>query len=214
MLHLHSMVTELTRRIVIREGSLLAGLLYEHLDAAEAQTFQMLRGRLSEDKAPLAYAHVRRGLLRVGLASEGLPGGWEVRGNPRLGGQILLVHQDLGATLRVLSESRVTRNGVPHAGATAARQAAWYQPLRPMFTGLNFDESDHLHLLLLMNLRGDLPAWRIVHPIEPGKYKGSVDCDLSVNLVRDTDSTAGRFEADDEDVDFFRADIDEESGDV
>lgn len=208
------MVTELTRRIVIREGSLLAAPLYEHLDAADAQTSQMLRGRLSEDKAPLAYAHVRRGLLRVGLASEELPGGWELRGNPRLGGQILLVHQDQGATLRVLSESRVTRNGVPHAGTTAARRAAWYQPLRPMFTGLNFDESDHLHMLLLMNLRGDIPAWRIVHPIEPGKYNGSVDCDLAVNLIRDTDSAAGRFEADDEDIDFFRADVNEETGDV
>jgi hypothetical protein len=53
-----------------------------------------------------------------------------------------------------------------------------------------------------------------VHPVEAGKYSGSVECDLAVALLRDTDSAAGRFEADEEDVDLFRANIDEEAGDV
>lgn len=200
------MVTELTRRLMIREGAKLAPPLYEHLDLAVIETRRALR--LPERKYPHLHAYHRRALLREGLERETLPDGWKVEGNSRLGGQTILANRELGATLRFLSESSVTANGVPHAGHTQARRERWWAPATPL---VPFEDDGHM--LLLMNVHGE-PSLRIVHPIEPGRYNGYVACDFGLQLLRAEHSVADVFVGDEEHTDFFIKIDAEESNDA
>lgn len=203
---MHNMVTELTRRLMIREGAKLAPTLYEHLDVAVVETRRALR--LPERKYPHLHAYHRRAVLREGLEREMLPDGWKVDGNSRLGGQTILSNRELGASLRFLSESSVTANGVPHAGHSQARREQWYVPAAPLFP-----REDDRHMLLLMGLHGE-PSLRIVHPIEPGRYNGYVACDFGIQLLRSEHTVAGEFVGDEEHTEFFVTIDAEESSDA
>ena len=207
------MVDDVTRRFFIREAGTLSPVLYENLDLAVIETRE--RVRFPATKEPHAHAFYRRAALRDGLEAEPLPGGWIVGGNSRMGSQIILRNPEHGASLRVLSESRVTSNGVPHAGATQARRDAWYAPPRPLFS-MPPTPTTHRDLLLLTDTTGSLPTMRIVHPVEPGRYNGTVTCDFALSLLRDTAAMMNSaFAGADEEEDFFNVQITaEESEDV
>ncbi|WP_438354002.1 hypothetical protein [Microbacterium sp. CJ88] len=202
------MLDDVTRRIIIREGALLSSTLYEHFDSAVAET--RAKVRFPENQEPHAHAFYRRAAFRANLSMAPLPNEWIIDGNSRLGGQLILRHPDLGASLRVLSESKVTKDGVPHAGTSRARRAAW--SAIPMFR-LHGESDAHRNFLLLTNSRSEPSAMRIVHTVDPGEYKGTVTCDFDVPVLRDEAAMAATFEGADEHENFFEVDIDAEETD-
>ena len=202
------LMDDLTRQLIKREAAKLSPALFEHLDEAIASAAGL---PFSRERFPHAHAFHTRAVLRDALEREDLPEGWTVTGNTRSTGQTFLTNRDLGTTLRLLSESRVTTNGVPHAGRTRARRTQWAQ-----LSFFGHEGMSHRQLLLLMDTRADEPALRIVHPLEAGKYKGKVACDFLVDMIREFDDVGNAtFDTAEEYIDFF-ADIDDEEarGDV
>jgi hypothetical protein len=200
------LLDELTRRLFNREAGCLGPVLYELLDDAIASTLALPFPR---DRFPHAHAAHLRASLRVSLERETLPEGWAAAGNTRRAGQTFLENTTLGASLRLLSESRVTTNGVPHAGHSRARRAVWSQ--------LSFFGRENVAdrtMLLLLDWYREEPTFRIVHPVEPGRYKGKVACDYGVEMIREIDELGNaRFDtADDSDGDFFANIEEEETG--
>lgn len=202
---------ELTRQILNREAKLLAPTLYEALDGAVADAKTI---RFSEREQPHLHSAWRRAAFRETLKAEGLPGDWEVGGNSRQSGQTILVLEHAGIRLRLLSESSVTTNGVPHAGSTAARRHEWRTVTVPlsMFGG---EAAPSRNLLLLMNTRSDTPTLRIVRTTEEGRFQGKVACDYRLVMHRDVDTLGNTtFDTTEDDINFY-ANIDrEETGDA
>lgn len=202
---------DVTRQLLIREGQKLSSPVYEALDAACAETMKDLK--FSGHDHPHLHGLYRRAAFRTNLASGDLPEGWRVGGNSRQSEQLILEHSDHNATLRVLAESTVTANGVPHAGSNGARREAWSVQV-PLFnlTGSNARRD----LLLLCRVNLPEPTVRLVRTVSPGKYKGVVECDFGLPLMRDGSAVYhGVFPGDSEEVDLFSVEIEsEESSDA
>ncbi|PZE39735.1 hypothetical protein [Curtobacterium sp. MCPF17_031] len=189
---------EFTRQLIQREASSLSPSLFGCLDEAVASAAGLPYPR---DRFPHAHAMHVRAVFRGALEHEELPEGWTVTGNTRSTGQTFLTNVQYGTTLRLLSESRVTMNGVPHAGTSRARRAQWAQFA---FFGAEEVARRHRDLLLLMDTRAEEPSLRIVHPIEEGKYKGKVACDFLVSMIREFDDVGNAvFDTEEEHLDFF-----------
>lgn len=112
---------------------------------------------------------------------------WAVTGNAALMGQTILVSPDQRLTLRLLKEHPgVHPGGVPAAGHSQARQAAWAQdPLPDLKLSLDPDvaAAQTTECLLLWNfaLEEGQPSLtaRVVHTTGPGRYGVRVPIDLS-----------------------------------
>lgn len=203
---------EVTRRLLTREAMALAPTLYEALDDAVAEA----RGlRFPESKQPHLHSALRRAAFRENLEARGVPEGWTVGGNPRQSGQTILHLDGAGITLRVLSESTVTTNGVPHAGLNASRREEWRTVSMPLpIFGEGISEVASRALLLLMNSRSKEPTLRIVRTVSEGQYRGTVQCDYSLAMTRTID-VLGHATFDTKEDDNFYATLEqEESGDV
>ncbi len=202
---MHNMLDDVTRQFFTQQGRLLSPVLYDALDLAIGETKRKITH--AREQHPHLHALSVRADLRAGLTAETLPDGWKVAGNSRRSEQIFLQHPDSASSLRVLSESTVTTNGVPHAGHTRARRAAWSAPTAPLFVEPTLIADRDL-LLLLRAWSGE-PSMRIVHTVQSGQYKGNVPCDFEVPLLRDVAAMPERFEGSDEYEDLFNVSIEE-----
>lgn len=201
---MHNMLDDVTRQFFTQQGRLLSPILYEALDFAIADTKRKITHARGEH--PHLHALSVRADLRAGLAQESLPAGWQIGGNSRRSEQIFLQHPASASSLRVLSESTVTTNGVPHAGLTRARKTAWSARAALFAAPTLFADRD---LLLLLNVWSGEPVMRIVHTVQSGQYKGNVPCDFEVPLLRDITAMPERFEGSDEYEDLFNVAIEE-----
>jgi len=200
---LHNMLDDVTRQFFTGQGRTLSPSLYDALDIAIADTRRNIKH--SRDDHPHLHALSVRADLRAALNGSELPDGWQLSGNPRRSEQMFLQHPTSASSLRVLSESTVTTNGIPHAGHTQARQAAWGG--RALFADPTlFADRD---LLLLLNIWSEEPSMRIVHTIRSGRYRGNVPCDFQVPILRDISAMPERFEGSDEYEDLFDVSIEE-----
>lgn len=203
---------EITRRLLTREAMALAPSLYEALDDAvsEARTL-----RFPESRQPHLHSAYRRAAFRDNLEIRGMPDGWSVGGNSRQSGQTMLHLEGAGITLRVLSESTVTTNGVPHAGSNASRRAEWRSVSVPLaIFGEGTPEAASRSLLLLMNSRAAEPTLRIVRTVSEGHYRGTVPCDYSLAMTRTIDTFGHATFETSEDDNFYASLEQEESGDA
>ena len=144
-------------------------------------------------------------------------GTWQVGGEPRLMGQLLLHDRESGIRLRVLKERRrAYPGGVPVAGHNSARRSYWAQP--PLFGADPVAEPELIEMLALWDLKNsqrveDGFTLRVVHTIEAGQYGQAVACDLSLEIVTGGSLfTSLRFKGDDDPFDFFVIDVDEADG--
>ena len=201
---------EITRRLLTREAMALAPALYEALDDAVAEARAL---RFAERKQPHLHSALRRAAFRDNLEVRGMPAGWSVGGNSRQSGQTILQLEGAGITLRVLSESTVTTNGVPHAGLNGSRRAEWRTVSVPLpIFGDGVSEVASRALLLLMNSRSDEPTLRIVRTVSEGQYRGSVQCDYSLSMTRLIDGF-GHATFDTKEEDNFYAVLEQEESD-
>lgn len=202
---------EVTRRILNREAMSLAPTLYDALDIAVTEAKKL---RFPESEQPHLHSAYRRAAFRDTLRAQGLPNEWILDGNPRQSGQTILKLEHAGITLRLLSESTVTTNGVPHAGPNTVRRDQWRTVAVPLsiFSGA---EAGDRNLLLLMNARSDAPTLRIVRTTEAGRFHGTVACDYLLMMHRDVDNLGNAtFDTTEDDINFYASLVREDSGDV
>lgn len=170
--------------------------------------------------------------VRLALeAEEPLPGGWQVAGDPRKMGQLLLVDPETGMTIRFLKAPYSQPDQIPHAGYNPARRQAWTgRPLdqRPLpelgtsgrLTGTGALRGETFLVLWAYKDAADRTAGydlRIVHTRAPGAFGKSTPCDLNLEIPRGgiINEENLRFVGSDEDEELFAFDIpadEEETG--
>ncbi len=182
------------RPVITHEATVLSSTLNDALAAALGHAITET-ARYDLKKFPhLMPMNLRCG-MRLELEKVALPTGWEVGGDSRLMGQLLLVNEEHGIDLRFLKERRRSYpGGIPIAGQNRARRAAWSNrdsPLPTLEDGDAFTivEREHTMILWTWDLVGTLaqdpPAFRqrFVHTTAPGVYGRGVPCDLSLDLL-------------------------------
>ncbi len=183
-------------------GDYLALSLFEAFADAvvSAEATMAARRRSKKYKYNGLFSYLVRVDVREHFIEFDLPEGWELSGNPELSGQLKLREEKSGSEIRVLKRSQVTKNGVPHAGTNRSRRQRWRE--RSPYTlfaamGLNWAAkskiSQHDELLLLWGYDSDNGlSLRLVHPVEPGQFGGTVKYDYSYDLVIDGTLHEGR----------------------
>lgn len=134
----------------------------------------------------VAFSMQFRAHARTLFEEEGcLPPGWEIRGQAHRMAQTILIEPTSGTSLRLLKESRVTSNGVPHAGPNPARTSTWCQP--PL-DGLSIDapSKEGVECLLLWNFDDNALSLRVVHPLSEGQLGGPTPYDFCIYLKHST----------------------------
>lgn len=130
--------------------------------------------------------------VRLALEVDELPGGWEVAGDPRKMGQLILQDCDTGISLRFLKAPYTQPDRIPHAGGNAARRTAWAQQPIPGLSrvgGLSAEGIRGASFLLIWAYldacrRTDGYDLRVVHPLEPGRFGSATQCDLDLTIPR------------------------------
>ena len=214
------------RPIITREAGVLSSTLTESLATSLAYARDDTR-RYPPTKFPHAMPMMLRCAMRLELENVSLPDGWELSGDSRLMGQLMLSNKEHGIDLRFLKERRRTYpGGAPPAGRNPSRIAAWSNRDTPLPSlgaqDFEVEEKQRTTILWVWDLVGSLaeehPAFtqRLVHTTAPGAYGRAVPCDLSIDLL-----PAGgifdrlEFAGGETDTDFFRVELDEtvEDGD-
>lgn len=209
------MTLQETRALVEAEAGLLGPRLFEGMSVSVQDADRRARGLNHGD-----YPHLRpllvRAKFREYLKAEGLPGEWRLDGNPKLMGQLYLSKRESGLRLRVLKERRRTYpGGVPTAGSSPRRRGHWQAPLIPLSALTSGKQARMNELLLLWDYartkeNADGFTLRVVHPTEAGVYGRPVRCDVDFAVLSGgTLFERLVFEGDEENEDFFAAEIDE-----
>jgi hypothetical protein len=209
--------------LVTAEAAVLSATLHECLALAIADGRTRNKG-IPHDRFPFQLPMSVRCSLRLHLEARDLPQGWQVAGEPRQMGQLLLEQPDLGLQWRFLKERRSGYpGGVPIAGRNPKRRQVW--------------SSDELDLRLPQpsevpgppQMTTQLWVWdfdgapdnpktgftqRLVHTLEPGVYGRAVPCDLSLDLLPQGGILDRlTFQGTDENTDFFSVELAETAND-
>ena len=155
--------------------------------------------------------------VRLALQDSTSLHGWQVGGDSRKMGQLLLRDQQTGLVLRFLKSPSSQPDGIPQAGHNRARQHLYRQPPLPLSTSGPFNANSGLAgvtLLLLWSYqdatrRTEGFDLRIVHTLEPGAFGRTTLCDLDLvvprgGILREEDL---RFAVSEEEEDLFLIDV-------
>lgn len=156
--------------------------------------------------------------VRLALEEQPLPDGWEIDGDPRKMGQLLLVDRRTGMTVRFLKAPYSQPDRIPHAGQNPARRGAWTnRSLQSALPSLGREGAlahvsglkDETFLLIWAYVnpdeRTDGYDLRIVHTREPGAFGKATRCDLDLTIPRGGHINQDnlRFVSSEEDEDLF-----------
>lgn len=204
------------RQAIELQAEALGSLLHAGVATSLAAAQRRNEG-LRHSKYPHLIPLTVRAEMREFLESNPAPNDWKVDGDPRLMGQLSLVHSDLNMEMRFLKERRRTYpGGVPIAGKTQARRERWISdPLDIAWPNGTTDMGEPVELLLLWDFLTaetlDEFQLRIVHTLAPGVHGRAVPCDLILD-VNDGGFIFShlRFPGSPEPDDFFSVEIAEE----
>jgi len=178
---------EIRQAIEVQAGA-LGPVLHAGVATSLAGAFARNKG-LKHSKYPHLMPMTMRAEMREYLEANPMANDWEVDGDPRKMGQLLLAHPDLNMEMQFLKERRRTYpGGVPIAGKNKGRRQRWAND--PLDLDLpdpaQVDGTDPVRLLLLWDFLDaqtlDQFSLRIVHPLEPGVYGRAVPCDLILDV--------------------------------
>lgn len=175
------------REVIEAQAKLLGPVLHAGAATALASSLERTKG-LRYTRYPHLLPLTMRVEMREYLEANPMLNGWEVSGDPRKMGQLLLHQKDLNLKLRFLKERRRSYpNGVPPAGKNKARRDAWVAlPLDFAVLGAASPKAAPVRLLLLWDFLDaqtlDQFTLRIVHTLAPGFYGKSVPCDLILDV--------------------------------
>lgn len=207
------------RPFITHEAAAFSSTLTESMATAMGQA-RIDSRRYPHEDFPHVMPLLLRCAMRMELASYALPTGWEISGNSRLMGQLLLTHSELAVDLRLLKERRRTyAGGVPPAGRNPARRRAWTGDITLPFE-VDAAEPERTTILWVWDFVGQPHdedggfTQRLVHTLAPGSYGRAVPCDLSLDLlpgggIFDRLEFAGGEES----TDFFHVQLDETAED-
>lgn len=124
-----------------------------------------------------------RAAVRDGLEALDL-GGWHVRGNLALNGQLILVNETEDITVRMLKDGKPPVRAVPGAGRNQARRMYWSNSLiEDTDAGVLFGERAH-GMLGLWHENGDGTFdIRAVRPVGAVRYGSKTPIDLCLELA-------------------------------
>lgn len=176
------------RRVIEVQAGALGPVLHAGVATSLAGALSRNKG-LKHPKYPHLMPLTMRAEMREYLEANPMPNDWEVEGDPRKMGQLLLVHPHLNMEMQFLKERRRSYpGGVPTAGKNKGRRQRWFNdPLDLDLTEpAHVDGPDPVRLLLLWDFLDaealDQFGLRIVHPLEPGVYGRAVPCDLILDV--------------------------------
>lgn len=176
------------REIIETEATNLAPVLHAGASASLAASLTRTRG-LQHERYPHLVPLTMRAEMREFLESNAMPHGWQVGGDSRAMGQLLLHQPDLNLEMRFLKERRRTYpSGVPVAGPNKARRGYWVND--PLDLALPEstpdDDLEMTQLLLLWDFFHpavrDQFTLRLAHTLVPGVYGRAVPCDLIIDV--------------------------------
>jgi hypothetical protein len=210
------MSNEESRATIETQAQALAPTLHAGMATSLAAARKRTAG-FAHDRHPHLLPLTMRAELREYLEREVMPNGWEVGGDSRLMGQLLLTQSALGMEMRFVKERRRSYpGGVPTAGKNPTRRLRWTQdPLDLELSGATKSVINPVNLLLCWDFASpeslDEFRLRIVHTLAPGAYGSAVPCDLILD-VEDGGSifTRLKFTGSRDDEDLFKIDISEE----
>lgn len=209
---------QVIRPFVTHEAGVLSGTLNDSMAVALGNALSDLR-RYPLDRFPFLLPMALRSAMRMELEKRTLPDGWEITGNSKLMGQLMLSHNEMATDLRFLKERRGSRGTrLPHAGSSPSRRKAWSGDIAlPM----ELPSSDEPRTTILWvwdrvtSHDSEIPgfAQRLVHTLAPGSFFRAVPCDLSIDLLPGGGIFDHlKFEGGDDDTDLFAVQIDEATG--
>lgn len=183
--------------------------LYEGVTTGVASARAMLRSLPNRGDYPHLLPLGARAFMREHWLANGLPGDWQVAGNPRLMGQTFLWSANENLEMRLLKERRRSYpGGVPIAGSNETRRDDWRQaPFGFEIPGQPVSD-ETVRLLALWDLaqkdQGLVVSVRVVHTLAPGVFGSKVPVDLSYEIK----PTGGifdmlQFRGDSQDENFF-----------
>ncbi|WP_201612773.1 hypothetical protein [Gulosibacter hominis] len=190
--------------------------LFELISLAVVEADTRTNG-VTADTIGLSHTIMVRALARTLLIDhEHCPIGWVVEGQGHRMAQTILRHTETGITLRLLKESTVNPNGVPHAGRNLARRSAWSGAVPLEGLDLGHRTATSLTCLLLWKKDGDKISLRVVHTVEEGRYGAGTAVDLDIQLgATATEVTVHRTFHTGDDTDFFYVDTErDDAGEV
>lgn len=208
---------DIIKPFITHQAGVLSGTLDDAMATALAQARDDSR-RYPHEKFPHLLPMLLRCAVRMDLEKRYLPPGWELAGNPKLMGQLLLSNDEYAIDLRLLKERRRSM-GVPHAGRNPERQKAWSGDIALPGTFPAPAQPTRTTVLWVWDLL-DLPdaednealafTQRLVHTIAPGSYGRRVPCDLSLDLRHGGGIFDNlEFKGGDDETDLFHVELDE-----
>lgn len=183
------------RTLILNRVRAIAPVLDEAMAAAMVRAEERAKG-FEHGRFPHTRPLTIRQDARLVLEGVPLPDEWQVRGDSRKMGQLVLHDGITGMNLRFLKAPYTQSDRIPHAGHNNARRVAWTQarlhPLLPGFRRSGLAEvpalADETFLLIWAyldpNRRMDGYDLRIVHPLEPGRFGARTLCDLDLTIPR------------------------------
>ena len=207
------------RPVITQEAAALSATLTESMATAMGQARVDSR-RYSHKDFPHVMPLLLRCAMRMELEKYALPPGWELSGNPRLMGQLLLAQSELAMDLRFLKERRRTYSGgVPPAGRNPARRRAWSADIALPFQ-IDTNQPERTTILWVWDFDGEPHdedtgfTQRLVHTLAPGTYGHAVPCDLSLDLLPGGGIFDRlKFAGGEDSTDFFHVQLDETAED-
>jgi hypothetical protein len=210
------MSSEKSRAAVETQTQALAPTLHAGMATSLAAARKRTAG-VAHDRHPHLLPLTMRAEFRDYLEHEVMPNGWQVGGDSRLMGQLLLTHPELGMEMRFVKERRRSYpGGVPTAGKNPARRQRWAQdPLDLELPGAPTSVINPVNLLLCWDFASpesrDEFRLRVVHTLAPGAYGSAVPCDLILDVEEGGSIfTRLKFTGSEDDEDLFQIDISEE----
>lgn len=220
---------EAVAQLVLDRVALITPALDEAMSAAILQAETRAQG-FDHQRFPHTRPLSIRQDVRLALEESTLPGGWEIGGDPRKMGQLLLLDRESGMTIRFLKAPYSQPDQIPHAGSNQARRKTWTgRPLQAALPELgqqgslsstaSFDGETFFVLWAYIDAVDREAGYvlRIVHTRAPGDFGKSTPCDLDLvvprgGLIGEEDL---QFIPSDQDEELFRFDIpndEEETG--
>ena len=179
-------ISDLVSEVLYRTGPVT--LILDEVIAEAIADADRDAARYPHETFPFLRSLLVRARSRQLLEDRGLPDGWQLDGNPRLMGQLIITRPG-DIALRFLRGNPLQPNRVPPAGLTHARVQAWTQDPLPAHWPANPQTGQETKFLALwdyLNPEQRLEGFtlRLVHPIGTGKFQDNVPCDLDVAIPR------------------------------
>lgn len=220
---------EAVAQLVLDRVALITPALDEAMSVAILQAETRAQG-FDHQRFPHTRPLSIRQDVRLALEESTLPGGWEIGGDPRKMGQLLLLDRETGMTIRFLKAPYSQPDQIPLAGSNRARRKTWTgRPIQALLPGLgqqgsltgttSFEGETFLVLWAYLDAAHREAGYvlRIVHTRGPGKPGKSTPCDLDLvvprgGLINEEDLQFIPSDQDEELFTFDMADDEEETG--